>query len=481
MNKPLVVRLLAVIVLIEAACMLPSVMVSLIYRDGDTLALLIPMLLMIAVSLPLYLLIKPAERNMRAKEGFFVAGFSWVVLSLLGAIPMSLSGMIPNYLDAVFESVSGFTTTGATVIDHFEGLPHGIMFWRAFTHWIGGMGVLVLTLALLPKLTDRTGHLMRAESPGPSLSKIVPKVHDTAKILYAIYLGLTVAEVLVLVVAGLTPYDALLHTFSNAGTGGFSCYGESIAAFNKPAVEWIIAIFMLLYGVNFTIYYQLLTKKWRDALRSGELRLYFSIVLVSVVGIAVMILPQVGSISTAVRHSAFETASFISTTGFGLADFNSWPQGAQTILVLLMLTGACAGSTAGGLKIIRISVLAKACRREIVRTVQPRKVQVIRSEGKPLDEVQVSQICVFGIVYAALLFLGALLISLENRYDFTTNFTSALSSISNIGPVLSRFRISSVSGYGPFAKIIMCVLMLCGRLELFPILVLFHPFIWKKR
>ena len=480
MNKRLVIKVLGVLMLIEALAMLPSLGIGLIHKDpGDAKAMLYSMLPLIAAGLPMWLLAKPSENNMRAKEGFVIVALAWLQLSLFGALPFVFSGMIPNYIDALFEAVSGFTTTGATVVTDFVNRPHGVMFWRAFTHWIGGMGVLVLTLALLPQMTGRTSHLVRAESPGPSMSKIVPKMGDSAKILYLIYAVLTVIEFIALIIAGMSVYDAAIHALSTAGTGGFSTYGASIGAFNSLAIEIIITVFMVLYGINFALYYHALIGDWKAITKSEELRWYLGIYLFSVVFITIFISPMYGSVAKGLRYSTFEVASLVSTTGFGLVDFNTWPQAAKALVLILMFLGSCAGSTAGGMKTIRVALLCKIGVREVRRTFQPRKVQVIRFEGKGVEEAQLSQIAVFFFVYLALILLGMLLISLENRFDMQANFSAALTCVSNVGPGFGAIA-SDFAGYGPFAKIVLSLLMLAGRLEMFPILVLFHPAIWRK-
>ncbi len=480
MNKRLVIKVLGVLMLIEALAMLPSLGIGLIHKDPrDAKAMLYSMLPLIAAGLPMWLLAKPSENNMRAKEGFVIVALAWLQLSLFGALPFVFSGMIPNYIDALFEAVSGFTTTGATVVTDFVNRPHGVMFWRAFTHWIGGMGVLVLTLALLPQMTGRTSHLVRAESPGPSMSKIVPKMGDSAKILYLIYAVLTVIEFIALIIAGMSVYDAAIHALSTAGTGGFSTYGASIGAFNSLAIEIIITVFMVLYGVNFALYYHALIGDWKAITKSEELRWYLGIYLFSVVFITIFISPMYGSVAKGLRYSTFEVASLVSTTGFGLVDFNTWPQAAKALVLILMFLGSCAGSTAGGMKTIRVALLCKIGVREVRRTFQPRKVQVIRFEGKGVEEAQLSQIAVFFFVYLALILLGMLLISLENRFDMQANFSAALTCVSNVGPGFGAIA-SDFAGYGSFAKIVLSLLMLAGRLEMFPILVLFHPAIWRK-
>ena len=481
MNKRLVLRLLGAILLIEALAMAPSLAISFLYGDGDALALLSSMALLAALGFPAWRFAHPREQNLRAREGFLVVALSWVLLSAFGALPFVISGLIPNYIDAFFEAVSGFTTTGATLMGNFDGLPRGVMFWRSFTHWIGGMGVLVLTLALLPQMTGRSSHLVRAESPGPSLSKIVPKMGDTAKILYLIYGVLTVIELAALIIAGMSPYDAAIHAMGTAGTGGFSNYGSSIGAFDSAVIDAIITFFMVLFGINFALFYRVLVGGWRDALRSEELRWYLALFAGSTLFVSLMILPQYGTFLNALRYGSFQVATIMSTTGYATADFNLWPQAVKALIVVLMFIGSCAGSTAGGIKVVRVGILCKLGCREVRRTFQPRKVQVVRFEGKGVEENRLTQVSVFFFVYVLLVLAGMFLVSLEGLYDLETNFTAVLTCISNVGPGLGHVGpVENFSGYGPFAKVVLSLLMLAGRLELFPILVLFHPSAWRK-
>ena len=481
MNKRLVLRLLGAILLIEALAMAPSLAISLLYGDGDALALLSSMALLAALGFPAWRFAHPREQNLRAREGFLVVALSWVLLSAFGALPFVISGLIPNYIDAFFEAVSGFTTTGATLMGNFDGLPRGVMFWRSFTHWIGGMGVLVLTLALLPQMTGRSSHLVRAESPGPSLSKIVPKMGDTAKILYLIYGALTMIELAALIIAGMSPYDAAIHAMGTAGTGGFSNYGSSVGAFDSAVIDAIITFFMVLFGINFALFYRVLVGGWRDALRSEELHWYLALFAGSTLFVSLMILPQYGTFLNALRYGSFQVATIMSTTGYATADFNLWPQAVKALIVVLMFIGSCAGSTAGGIKVVRVGILCKLGCREVRRTFQPRKVQVVRFEGKGVEENRLTQVSAFFFVYVLLVLAGMFLVSLEGLYDLETNCTAVLTCISNVGPGLGHVGpVENFSGYGPFAKVVLSLLMLAGRLELFPILVLFHPSAWRK-
>ena len=482
MNRRLVINLLGAILLIEAAAMLPAFLIALGYGDGDAPALAKSMALLLAAGLPMRLLARPEKHDLRAREGFLCVALAWVLLSAFGALPFVFSGVIPNYINACFEAVSGFTTTGATKLTSFEGLPRGVMFWRSFTHWIGGMGVLVLTLALLPQMSGRTSHLVRAESPGPTLSKIVPKMGDTAKILYIMYFVLTMAEFGLLMLCGMDAYDAAIHAMGTAGTGGFSNYGASVGAFDSAAVDGVITVFMLLFGINFALFYRLLTGGWRDVVRCEELRWYLCIFVVSTVFITCQLLPNYGgSALTSLRYASFQVASIMSTTGFATADFNLWPVATRMLILVLMFIGSCAGSTAGGMKVCRIGMLVKQGLRDVRHVFQPRKITVVRFEGKGVDEMILKQIAVFAFVYVAMVLLGGFLVSLEGLYDVETNLTAALTCVSNVGPGLGSVGpVENFAGYGPFATIILSLLMLAGRLELFPILALFHPAMWKK-
>ena len=483
MSRKLIFRLMGSMLLVEALAMIPALIIALIYRDGDARAMAASVGLLVLVGAPMYLICRGSgQGTLRAREGFLVVALSWVLLSVFGALPFVFSGLIPNFVSALFESVSGFTTTGATVIIDFDHLPHGVTFWRSFTHWIGGMGVLVLTLALLPRMSGRSSHLVRAESPGPTLSKIVPKMGDTAKILYLIYAALTVLEFIILMIAGMNPYDAAIHALGTAGTGGFSNKGASVGAFDSPLIEGVITVFMVIFGVNFVMYYKLLTRAWKDVTGNEELRWFLGIFVVVTVVITLMVLPQYGGNPlTALRYSSFQVASIISTTGYATADFNLWPIASRMLILLIMFFGSCAGSTAGGMKICRIGMLCKQSIREVRRVFQPMKVQVVRFEGKGVDEAVLRQVAVFAFVYVALILLGGFLISLEGRFDVETNLTAALTCVSNVGPGLGAVGpVENFAGYGSFAKLVLCFLMLAGRLELFPILALFHPAIWRK-
>jgi len=482
MNVKLLFRILGAIALVEAAAMLPSLLISLAYGEGDAMAFVWTILLLLLIGGPLRLLIKTEKANLRAREGFLVVSLAWLLLSVFGALPFVFSGVIPHFVDAFFESVSGFTTTGASIMTQIEGQPHGIMFWRSFTHWIGGMGVLVLTLAILPQMSGRTSHLVRAESPGPTLSKIVPRMGDTAKILYLIYGLLTIVEFLLLMLAGMNAYDAAIHALGTAGTGGFSNYSASVGHFDSALIDGIITLFMVLFGVNFVMYYKLIIRDFADVKANEELKWYLGIYFGVTAIITLIILPQYGNLLTALRYSSFQVATIISTTGYATTDFNLWPIAARMLILLAMFLGSCAGSTAGGMKICRIGMLSKQALREVRHTIQPRKAMVVRFEGKAVDESVLRQVSTFAFIYVALIIIGGFFLSLEGRFDVQTNFTAALTCVSNVGPGLGDVvgPAGNFAGYGPFAKLLLSFLMLAGRLEFFPMLALFHPAMWRK-
>ena len=481
MNIKLLLRLLGAILLVEAAAMLPSLVIALGYGEGDAMSFVYTIGLLLLIGIPLRLFIKTEQTNLRAREGFLVVSMAWICLSVFGALPFVFSGVIPNFVDALFEAVSGFTTTGATIMPQVEGQPHGVMFWRSFTHWIGGMGVLVLTLALLPQMSGRTSHLVRAESPGPTLSKIVPRMGDTAKILYIIYGVLTLLEFLLLMLAGMGAYDAASHALGTAGTGGFSNYSASVGHFDSALIDAIITLFMVLFGINCVIYYKLITRDFDEIKANEELKWYLGIYISVTLIITLFILPQKGNFLTALRYSSFQVATIISTTGYATDNFDLWPLASKMLILVIMFFGSCAGSTAGGMKICRIGMLSKQAAREVRRTIQPRKAMIIRFEGKAVDESVLRQVAAFAFIYVGLILIGGFLMSLEGRYDMMTNFSAALTCVSNVGPGFGAVGpAGSFAGYGPFGKLLSSFLMLAGRLEIFPMLALFHPAMWRK-
>ena len=484
MNRKLIIRMLGALLLIEAAAMIPALIISFIFMDGDSRALCLSILLVAALGSILCFLPKAGPNShLRLKEGYIITALGWILLGICGSLPFLFSGVFTRFEDAFFETVSGLTTTGASVTTNFEGFPRGVMFWRATTHWIGGMGVLVLTLALLPKLTGRTSHLVRAESPGPSLSKLVPKTGTTAKILYRIYILLTLLEFVCLLLCGLNPYDAAVHAFATAGTGGFSNYGKSIAAFQSVPVDIVITVFMFMFGVNFALYYRfLIGERFKAFWKDEEFRWYFLIGISFMLLITLINLPYYqGDFWTSLRYGTFQISSVMSTTGFVTADFNQWPAASHVIIILAMLIGSCAGSTAGGIKVVRINMLCKLSRRNIRATGQPKKMEVIRIDGKAVDEHILSQVAQFAFMYITLVLIGGFILSLFSKYDLVTNLSASLTCVSNVGPGLGAVGpVENFAGYGVVGKITLSFLMLFGRLELLPMFILFTRSAWQK-
>ena len=479
MNVLLVVSLLGKLLLVDSLLLVPPLLISLIDRTPDAGALGLTMIITAAVG-ALMALVHPKDDTLRAREGFTIVALTWIAVSFLGGLPFYISGYIPSMIDCFFETVSGFTTTGSTILTDVEALPRGLLFWRSFTHWVGGMGVLVLSLALLPKLGSRSVFLMRAESPGPSPGKLVPRIGQTAKILYAIYTGLSAFMFVVLLLCGMNWFDAFIHTVGAAGTGGFSNYNLSVGHFNSPLIETVIGVFLLLFGINFSIYFFLFRRNWREAFRNTELRVYIGLVIASVILIALNILPQYESLSEAFRYSFFQVATIITTAGFGTADFNLWPLFSKMILFILMLTGCCAGSTGGGMKLIRLTMLFKGVKREIRRTVHPRGANIIRVDGRAVDEDIFASVPLFFFCYFAVIILATLIVSLDN-FDFESTFTAVVACISNIGPGFGKVGpTGNFSEFSGVSKLVLSVCMLLGRLELYPVLLLISRRTWLR-
>ena len=478
MNYRMLLYLLSVILLIEAALLIIPLIVALIYGE-PAIPFLVTIAALVVISLP-GILQKPKNTKIYAKEGFVTVAASWLLMSLFGAIPFTVSGAIPNYINAFFETCSGFSTTGASILTEIESLPRGILFWRSFTHFIGGMGVLVFMLAILPQ-GGHAIYLLRAEVPGPTKGKLVPKLRHTAIILYAIYIALTLTQVTALLIAGLPLYDSLVTAFGTAGTGGFSVMNNSIAGYNNPAAEWIIAVFMLLFGINFNLFFFVLIGKWREVLKSEELKTYLSLALVSVIAISIQTFKSSSGLEECIRTAFFQTSSIISTSGFSTTDFNVWPSLSKTILVLLMFTGSCAGSTAGGVKMSRIIIVFKNIIREIRHMLHPRSVNIVRMDGEPVPEETVRSAVNYISLYIAVLIISVLLISVDG-YSFETDFTGALACLNNIGPGLGEVGPSgNFAGYSYFSKIILSFDMLFGRLEIMPMVILLSPVTWRKK
>ena len=479
MNYRMIGFVLGRILLVEAGLMAAPLIVTLLYGESAVAAFLIPIGLLLVLGLALGLRV-PKDTTIYAREGLAVVALSWVTMSLFGALPFCLSQAIPSYIDSFFETVSGFTTTGASILSEVESMEHGLLFWRSFTHWVGGMGVLVFVMAVLPMADGRGMHLMRAEVPGPTVGKLVPRVRQTARILYLIYFALTIIEAVLLRFGGMSNYDALLHAFANAGTGGFSTRAASIAAFDSVYIEMVIAVFMLIFSVNFNLYYLILLGRIRDVLHDEELRCYLVIVAFATVTMGINIADQYGGFIKALRYSFFNVLTISSSTGFGTADFTRWPQYSQSLIVILMLIGAMAGSTGGGIKLSRVLIFIKTTACDFMKIVSPRMVKRVAINGQRIDRDTVRAVYVFCALYALILVTGTLLVSFDG-YDMTTNFTAVISCLSNIGPGLGLAGpAGSFAIFSPVSKLIFTFIMLAGRLEFYPLLALFVPSFWKK-
>ena len=482
MNYRAVFNIIGKVLCIVAVFMLPALVISLACGERvGAIALAVSMVIGFAVGIPLARL-RPKRPDIFAREGLVTVGLAWIFVSLLGALPFLLSASIPNYIDCVFETVSGFTTTGATIVADVEILPKGILYWRSFTHWLGGMGVLVFLLILNPLSDKNSGesmHLLRAESPGIKASKLVPRMKDSAGILYRIYIALTVLEFVLLVLGRMPVFDAVCLSFGTAGTGGFGVLNASVAPYS-PYCQWVITVFMLLFGVNFNVYFLLLIRKLRKALKNEELIVYACVVLSAIVLISINIAGSYPTVEETVRTAAFQVASIISTTGFSTANFDLWPQMSRTILVGLMFCGACAGSTGGGVKVIRMIVSFKAARRSIYKTMHPNSVRIIHVDGERIDDATVSAVGAYMLVYFIITAVAIFLVSMDGL-SFETNFTAVAACLNNIGPGLGAVGpVENYCVFSWFSKIVLTLSMLIGRLEIYPILLLFTPSVWRK-
>ncbi|NLN82109.1 MAG: TrkH family potassium uptake protein [Clostridiales bacterium] len=479
MNYSLIFKLIGNVLRIEALFMLFPLAVSFIYGGGEHWAFLWSILIL-AIAGTLLAMLKPKDKNFRTRDAFVVAGVSWFLFSLFGALPFYFSGHFNSFIDCIFESVSGFTTTGATILNDVEILPKGIIFWRSFSHWIGGMGVLMFIMAVIPSINASSINLLRAESTGPSPDKIVPKIRETARIMYLIYLAMTVLLIVLLRIAGLPIFDSIINAFSTAGTGGFSNMNASVAAYNNVAAEIMITVFMFLFGINFSLYFFILGGKFAKFIKDIELKVYFGVVIVSILIITVNISGIYGGIAEGLRHSSFQVSSVISTTGFSTTDFNLWPTLSKVILVFLMVTGCSAGSTGGGVKLIRFIILFKAAGIELGKIFHPGSVKAVSVNGKKVDNDVVSKTALFFFIYFAVFFASVVLISIEGK-DIVSSTTAVIASLSNIGPGLGIVGpAGNFAAFSPFSKVVFSFCMIAGRLEFFPVLVLFTPSVWKK-
>lgn len=477
MNSSIIRYILGGVLKIEGILMLLPCLVAVIYRETEGGCYLFVAILCIVIGV-LITLRKPQSPVFYLKEGCVATALSWIVMSFMGCLPFWFSKEIPSFTDALFETISGFTTTGASILSDVEALSHCALFWRSFTHWIGGMGVLVFLLAVIPLSGGSNINLMRAESPGPSVGKLVPKVRYTARILYIIYLGMTLLEFFFLIAGKMSVFDALNTSFGTAGTGGFGIKNDSMTSYS-PYLQWVVTIFMILFGVNFNAYYLMLFRKFKKAFSMEEVRYYLIIIIVSVGVIFCNILDTSAGIFDALTKASFQVASVMTSTGFSTADFNLWSQTCRTILVVLMFIGACAGSTGGGIKVSRVVMWGKTVIKELNSYIHPKSIQKIYFEGKPVEHDVMRSINVYLVTFVVIFTTSVLALSFEGR-DLITNFTAVIATLNNIGPGLELVGPTQNFGFfSAFSKYVLMFDMLAGRLELFPLLILFHPAIWK--
>ncbi len=478
MNYSMIIYILGHLLRFEAIFLVLPTITGFIYRETDAYIYL-------GLSLSTYLLgtiltcKQPGNKQLHTKEGFATVALGWIVLSMFGALPFVFTGDIPSYVDALFETISGFTTTGASILSDVEALSHANLFWRSFTHWIGGMGVFVFILAILPMIGGSTMHLMKAESPGPSVDKFVPKVKDTAKILYLLYIGITVIQIVCLLLAKMPLFDTLTLTFGTVGTGGFGVKNSSIGEYTSLQQN-IITFFMIASGINYSAYFLIISKNFKEAFRMEEVRWYLGIILFAVGIITFNTMPLYSGFAETLKHAFFQVGSIITTTGYSTVNFDLWPQLSKTVLVLLMIIGACAGSTGGGFKVSRILILMKTIKKELSLMMHPREVKKIRMDGHVIKEDVLRSANVFTIIYFIIFFISMLLISIDNL-DLTTNFTAVAATLNNIGPGLSQVGpVCNFDCYSIFSKFVLMFDMLAGRLELFPIILVIMPGTWKR-
>lgn len=471
MNYKTIFNIIGKVLLLEAALMLLPLGVSVIYSDGCTDDLLIGAAAAAALGAVMFLPTRKAGKPLSVRDSLAVAALTWLFASLAGCLPFLTSGEISNFPDAFFETVSGFTTTGASILTDVERMSRSLLFWRSFTHWLGGMGILVLVTAIAAGSGDGSTNILKAEMPGHSLDKFTPKAKNNAKLLYGIYIVLTLLETVLLLAGGMPVFDSVVHALGTAGTGGFGIKADSIASYSAY-LQWVITVFMLLFGVSFNIYCLVLVRRWREALRSNELRCYLGIFAAATVIVCINIYPMYGSVSDVIRLSSFQTASIITTTGYATADFNTWPQLSKAVLLTLMFCGGCMGSTAGGLKISRVTVLAQVCANELRRSINPRSVNSVKLNGSVLTSEQEQGVLSYLALYIAVIAVTFILISV-NGLGFEEDISAVVSCVNNIGP---GFRLigpaGSYAAYSGFAKIVLSVAMLIGRLEIYPLLAL---------
>ncbi len=487
MNYKVVLNTLGKVFLIEAILLIFPMIIGFIYDENSFMDYLIPISISLVIGVPLFF-IKTKDKSIYAKEGFVIVSLAWIFMSVFGAIPFVLNGALPNFVDALFESVSGFTTTGSSVIPNVEIVDKSILFWRSLTHWIGGMGVLVFVLAVTPGYNSGAMHVLRAESPGPTVGKLVSKLSFTARILYGIYFGMTAVLTVLLIVGGMPAFESIVHAFGTAGTGGFSVKADSMASYSSY-LQIVLAIFMLLFSITFNVFYLVLIGNFKKAFSSEEFRAYMIIIFVATMSIALNILTQVANFGIALKHAFFQVTSVSSTTGFVSTDFQQWPDFSKAILLILMIIGASAGSTGGGLKVSRLVILVKSVFADIKRLLHPKSVVSVKFENEPLNKDVERNVNSFFILYIIIIGVSTLLLCLfeqqavwEGNSAFLSNFSATITCISNVGPGFDLVGpMSNFAWYSPYSKILLSLVMLIGRLEIFPIILLFTPRTWKKR
>ncbi len=480
MKTKVVLHTVGQILLIEAGLLLIPVVVGLIYHEQESVRAFLITVAITAAAGALLSLVRPGKKSIYAREGFAITGLSWIALSFFGCLPFVISRQIPGFIDAFFETVSGFTTTGSSILTDIEALDNAMLFWRSFTHWIGGMGILVFSMIIIPLGGKRSMYILRAEAPGPSSSKLVPKMRDTAAILYGIYFTMSALLLAFLLAGGMPLFDGLINVFGTAGTGGFSNHSASIGHYDNEYFEVVISVFMILFGVNFNLYYLIFLRRFKAAVKSEEFHWYLGIIAFAVITIAININSLYGSLHQAVRHSFFSVSSIITTTGFGTMDFDQWPQYSRTILVLLMFIGACAGSTGGGLKVSRVMLLLRTAKRSMRRMIHSRSVESIRFDGRIMEEETLNTCLIYLAIYCLVTVASVVLVSLNN-FPFETNVTGVIACMNNIGPGLGMVGpAGNFAAFSGFSKIVLAFDMLAGRLELFPVLFLFSVRTWKR-
>ena len=479
MNIKLINSILGKVILLEGLLLLPSCVVGILYHEYHHAMIYFIIAIICFLFGLITLLFKPKDKTFYAREGFVTVALSWIIMGIIGAFPLYLSGDIPSYTDALFEIISGFTTTGSSILTDVEALSHANLFWRSLSHWIGGMGVLVFIIAIMPMTGGSTMNLMKAESPGPSVGKLVPRIQETAFVLYKIYIVLTLVELVLLLLGGMPLFDSLCHSFGTAGTGGFGIKNDSIAGYSTY-LQVVITIFMFLFGVNFTFYYFLLNRDFKHAFLLEEVNWYVAFFLGGVALISINLIANGGPVGHSIQQVAFQVASIMTTTGFATADFDLWPQFSRTLLVIIMFIGACAGSTGGGIKVSRIMIYLKQVKKELMQQVHPRQVRVTKMDSKGIEHATLRSCNVFLMTYA-LVFIGSILCVSLNGFDFTTNFTAVTATLNNIGPGLNTVGPTcNFSHFSTFSKFVLMFDMLAGRLEIIPMLILFHHRTWKK-